>query len=215
MHTFSTGMALRFGWETFKQRPWFLAGATLLGLVLTMIVSSIDPGYGNVGAGISIVAFLASLGLSTLIDMGITAFVLRAHDDITHVSIGDLWHPQPFLHYLAAAILVGLSVIAGLVLLIIPGVILILMFAFVKFLIIDRNMGPIEAMKESARITSGHRLELLLLFLALLGLNVLGLLALIVGLLVTGPVSMLALAHAYRTLSHSASNIPHTSPISS
>lgn len=187
----------------------------MLGLILTWAAGAVDQSSGTTVTGISIVLFLVVLGLSTLIDMGITAFILRAHDDVTHVSLMALWHPQPFLNYLAAAILVGLVVICGLILLIIPGIILMLMFAFVKFIVIDRNLGPIEAMRESARITHGHRLELLLLFLALLGLNVLGLIALIVGLLVTGPISMLALAHAYRTLSHTASNIPNTSPISS
>jgi uncharacterized membrane protein len=214
METFSTSMALRFGWETFKQRPWFLAGATLLGFVLTVATSAIDQ-RSNTGIGLAVLLFFVSLGLSTLIDMGITAFVLRAHDDVTHVSLMELWHPKPFWHYLAAALLVGFAVIIGFVLLIIPGIILILMFAFVKFIVIDRNLGPIEAMKESARITHGHRLELLLLYLALLGLNILGFVAFIVGLLLTGPISILALAHAYRTLSHTVSNIPNTSSVSS
>jgi uncharacterized membrane protein len=41
---------------------------------------------------------------------------------------------------------------------------------------------------------------LLLLFLALLGLNLLGVVALLIGIFVTVPITMLAFAHAYRTL---------------
>lgn len=55
-------------------------------------------------------------------------------------------------------------------------------------------------MKESWRITKGHKWQLLLLFLALLLVNLLGLLALFVGIFVSVPITMLAFAHAYRTL---------------
>jgi uncharacterized membrane protein len=71
---------------------------------------------------------------------------------------------------------------------------------FVPYIVIDRGLGPIEAMKESWRVTKGHKWQLFLLFLALIGLNILGAIALIVGLLVTIPITMLAAAHAYRTL---------------
>jgi len=215
MNTFSTGAALRFGWETFKKRSWFLVGATLLALVLMWVTGAVQDGHKGYDA-LGLLAFLASLGLSTLVDMGLTSFTLRAHDDITKVSLHDLWHPRSFWSFLAAAILVGLAVVFGLILFIIPGVILMLMFAFVKFLVIDRDLGPIEAMKESAHITHGHRFELLLLFLAIIGLNVFGAILLIVGLLVTIPVSMLSLAYTYRTLARQTSDAhANTSPISS
>jgi uncharacterized membrane protein len=84
--------------------------------------------------------------------------------------------------------------------LIIPGIILSMGLAFVPYLVVDRGLGPIEAIKESWRITKGHKWQLLLLFLALLGLNLLGLVALLIGIFVTVPITMLAFAHAYRTL---------------
>lgn len=171
----------------------------------------------------AVVLFLVSLALSTLIDMGLTAVTLRAHDDVAHVSFHDLWHPKSFLNYLGMSIIVGILTFIGFILLIVPGVILALMFAFTKFLVIERDLHPIAAMKESARITKGSRVTLLLLALAIIGLNALGLIALFVGLLVTLPVSMLAWAHAYRTLtqtgpsghSHTTQlpHAPHTSSI--
>jgi hypothetical protein len=86
---------------------------------------------------------------------------------------------------------------AGLVLLILPGIIFA-MFMFANFIVVDRELGPIEAMKESSRITRGKRWTLLWLSLAILVINLLGLIALVVGLLVSVPVTWLALAHAYR-----------------
>ena len=81
-----------------------------------------------------------------------------------------------------------------------PGVIVGLMFMFTTFIVIDRGLGPIEAMKESRRITDGHKWTLLGFSLMLVLINLLGMLALVVGLLVTIPVSSLALVQAYRLL---------------
>ncbi|MBI5003769.1 DUF975 family protein [Candidatus Kaiserbacteria bacterium] len=214
MNTFSVGTALRFGWETFKKRPWFLVGATLLVFVLSWIISAIQNAQSGV-AVLGFVIFLVALAMSTLIDMGFTALYLHAHDDISTVSLSDLWHPKSFWQYLVATILVSFLVIAGLILLIVPGLILVTLFAFVKLLVIDRNLGPIEAMKESVQITRGHRLDLFLLILSLIAINILGAIALLIGLLLTVPVSVLALVHAYRTLAHTTatSGHPHTTQL--
>lgn len=93
-----------------------------------------------------------------------------------------------------------MAVAVGFVLLIVPGVVVALTFMFTTFIVIDRALGPIEAMKESRRITHGHKWTLLGFSLMLVLINLLGILALVVGLLVTIPVSSLALVYAYRQL---------------
>ena len=90
--------------------------------------------------------------------------------------------------------------LVGFILLIIPAFIFAVMFSMATYLVIDKNLSPVEAMKESRRITNGHKWDLVVLSLLLLLVNILGLLALVVGLLVSLPVSSLAVAHAYRTL---------------
>ena len=40
MHTLSIGDCIRFGWETFKQRPWILIGAFVLAMVIAGVHSS-------------------------------------------------------------------------------------------------------------------------------------------------------------------------------
>jgi uncharacterized membrane protein len=74
------------------------------------------------------------------------------------------------------------------------------MFMFAFFSVIERELGPIEALSESNRITRGHKWPLFGLVLLLIGINLLGVLALGVGLLVSIPVSTLAFVHAYRVL---------------
>ncbi len=140
--------------------------------------------------------------------MGGTAFYLAAHDNSDTVELSSLWHPRPLWKYLGTSILLGLAVGVGFLLLIVPGIIFALMFIFSTFLVIDREIDPIEAMKESYRMTRGHKWNLLGLLLMLILVNLLGVLALIVGLLVSVPVTALALTHAYRVLGGTAGMRP-------
>jgi uncharacterized membrane protein len=201
---FSTQAAIRFGWETFKRRPWFFVGATVVILLASVLLDSFTSAIDTAMSGSpnepSIVGSVISFGLGTLISMGATAFFLAAHDNPDAVDLSSLWHPRPFWKYLGASILLGLAVGIGLVLLIVPGIIFMLMFMIVTFIVIDRELGPIEAMTESKRITHGYKWSLLGFSLVLVLVNLLGILALVVGLLVSIPVSSLAFAYAYRLL---------------
>jgi uncharacterized membrane protein len=202
---FSTGSALRFGWETFKKRPWFFVGSTVVILLASGLIdafsSALDAAVGGSAEEPSIIGTVVNLGLGTLLGMGATAFYLAAHDNPDTVDLSALWHPQPFWKYLGASILYALALVVGLILLIVPGIIFALMFMFTTFIVIDRERGPVEAMKESNRITYGHKWSLLGFTLVLVLINLLGVLALVVGLLVSIPVSSLAVTHAYRVLS--------------
>jgi len=197
---FSARSALRYGWETFKRRPWFFAGATLVILLISALIDTLTSGIDAAFTGSteepSIVGLIVNIGLGTLLSMGATALYLVAHDSPEAADLALLWHPQPFWKYLGMSILVALVIGVGLILLIVPGIIFALMFMFSPFIVIERELGPIDAMSESSRITRGHKWPLLGLLVLLILINVLGLLALVVGLLVTIPVSTLALVHA-------------------
>jgi preprotein translocase subunit SecY len=91
-------------------------------------------------------------------------------------------------------------ILFGLILFIVPGIVAGVALLFTSYLIIDRDLGPVDAMKESLRITNGHRWNIVLFLLLATGLNILGALFFGIGLLVTIPVSALALVHIYRWL---------------
>ncbi len=82
----------------------------------------------------------------------------------------------------------------------IPGSILGLKFHFYMYPIIDRESGPIEALKESYRITTGALWNLVLFGLLIACINILGMIPLGIGLFVTVPTSMVAHAFIYRKL---------------
>ena len=206
MDTFSTGAMVSFGRETFKKRSWFFIGVTLLVAIVSGISAGIGSSFGHVGPAQGIGSIINFL-LGTLVGLGVTAFFLKAHDSVNTVLSNDLWHPQQFINYLATRLLTGVVFIIGLILLIVPGVMAGLMFMFAPYIVVDKGLGPVEAMRESKRITDGHKWSLLGLVAVLALINILGLICLIVGLLVTVPITSLALVHAYRTLS--AHTHPH------
>ncbi len=94
----------------------------------------------------------------------------------------------------------GILTVLGLICLIVPGIFLMIAFSFSDFAVVEKDMGPIEALKESWRVTSGHRLHLFLFGLAAVAINIIGFLALFVGMVVTIAVTQLAFIHLYRSI---------------
>jgi uncharacterized membrane protein len=208
MNTFSVKEAIKHGWNTFKSRPWLFVQAGIFLFLLNFgmnLVQTLLEETGKMNGDVAALIFgLASMvlgiGVSFLISMGETAFFLRAHDKPESVSLKDLWHPHPYWKFLGTSLLAGLMILGGLILLIVPGIIVGLMVTFVGYIVIEEKLGPIDAIKRSMALTKGSRWKLFQLSLALLLLNILGLLALLVGLFVTIPVSFIAMVHAYRAL---------------
>jgi uncharacterized membrane protein len=213
MNTLSVGDMVRFGWETFKKRPWFFIGVTAVTVVIGWAIGFVSGIADNLVSSASsqnagaFVGFVVSFPLQVLLGMGVVSLYLKAHENPETAEISDLWHPHNFLNYLVANIILGVVVIVGFVLLIVPGIILALTLQFATYLVVDRGLGPIEALKESARITKGNRWNLFALALAVILISLLGLVALVVGLLVAIPVVSLTIVHAYRTLEHTSSEV--------
>jgi hypothetical protein len=196
--SFSISEALSLGWEVTKANFLFLIGV----LVLAGIIGGVPQLIGDQtkSASLAFVIGIVSFVLNTIIGMGLTKISLEFVDHRT-TRFGDLLAPAPlFLNYFIAELLYTVMVAVGLVFLIVPGIILAIIFGLYGYLIVDRGVGPIEALSRSAEITKGARMDLFLFGLVIIGINILGALALLIGLLVTVPVSMIAGAHVYRRL---------------
>ena len=209
------GDCIKFGWETFKKRPWILIGALVLVGLVSAIPGILTPHPAVVEGqppppptAFGIVMSLVSIAVSMLVSLGLTNFTLRAHDNIETVTIGDLWNPEPIWRYVGAYLLILLIVLVGFLLLVIPGIIASLGLGFATYLVVDRGMQPVASLKESWRITKGNKGRILLLGLALLGVNLLGAIALGIGVLVSAPITLLAVVHAYRFLQAAAGSAP-------
>ncbi len=192
--------ALTFGWETFRNNVLFLVGVTIAVALINSVLEIADNygpvEYGYFGFVINVIAML----INAVIELGLIAIML-AFKDGRMPEFTDLFNRAPLVfNYIAATILYGLMVAVGLVFLIVPGIYLAVRFGYYGYFIVDEEVGPIEALKRSSDLTEGVRMDLFLFGVLLIGVNILGLLALFVGVLVTVPMSHLACAYMFRHL---------------
>lgn len=210
---FSISEAIHFGWNTMKSNLGFFIGLLIFVFLFTSLSSIIAAKATEANIFLGIIFYIADFSLSIIISIGLVKIALRFCDN-EKGRFADLFSQYPlFPQYLVGSILYGLIVFAGTILLIIPGIIWGIQFCFYDYFIVDKGLGPIEALKRSSAITRGVKWDLFGFFLVLLGINLLGALCLLIGLFVTIPTTMVALAFVYRKLMAQAENVqvPETS----
>jgi uncharacterized membrane protein len=124
--------------------------------------------------------------------------VAKGGDIDTQGLFSDL---HVFLPYLILSILTSIAVGVGMVLLIVPGIYLALAFAVAPYALVDKNLKCVPALKASMELTTGHKWHLLGFIIVLIAINIVGAILLLIGLLVTIPISVLATSHLYLILS--------------
>lgn len=168
---------------------------TLLALqVATSIVQKVLEGTA--------LGFLAELVLAIaafVLSVGAARITLRLAQGRA-VYYRDLLPPTALLWpYFAASLLAGLCILGGLILFILPGLWIAVRLSMVRFEILD-GAGILESLKKSWELTHGHFWPLALFFAALILVNIAGALLLMIGLLLSIPVTMIAYAHVYQKL---------------
>lgn len=138
---------------------------------------------------------------SVLLQIGLIKILLKVTRGKKYELSELFGYSHLIIPYLIGTVLLALRMMLGFLLLIVPGVIWSLKFQFVPFLIVDKELGATEAFEASAKMTEGFKLKLFWFMLASVGLNLMGILALFVGLLVTIPVTSLASVGMYHYLS--------------
>lgn len=194
---FTIKESLVYAWGKFKESFGFLVLLTLAFFILSAIL-------GRLGEGRDAVTFLAQI-LNFLFDF-FMAF--------TFISIGLKMHrghklgwndvidfdPALFGAYVLSAVVFDIAVGLGCILLVIPGFIVAIRLGFFGYFIVAEKAGPIVALKKSGAMTHGHFWRLFG-FALLMGLiNLVGVIAFGVGLLVTVPLTLIATVYIYETL---------------
>lgn len=116
-------------------------------------------------------------------------------------DIGDLFKGfNFFLHSLVASLLIGFFTFLGVCALIIPGLVIAAMYKFTYLFIVDKRMEFWPAMQSSHNVVKTDYFGFTMFLILAFFVNVLGFLCLIVGLLVTVPVTFAAITIAYKEL---------------
>ena len=189
-------------------------------IMIVGIIIGIPTGMGGWGSGASAVGILGFLGfaygilISGPVDYGISfAYLKAARGD--KLEIKDMFEAfKNYLNTVLANLLVAVIVIIGFVLLIVPGIIFACKLAFVPYLIVDRKMEVIAAIKESWRMTGGHAWKVFLIGLLAIPIFIAGLICFGVGVIISILWVTIALASLYHAvaMSEEASGQAKVSP---
>ncbi|MFQ5888369.1 MAG: hypothetical protein ACE5HY_06700, partial [Candidatus Hydrothermarchaeales archaeon] len=206
------GESVRFGWNTVKRNIGFFIGP----MIVWGLISAVLGNATNITNITFIILFYV---LYLVIWMGLIRISLRFCDN-ERAKFSHLFSCFPlFFKYLLGSILFLLIVLAGMILLIVPGIIWGMKYMFFSYFIVDKGLGPIKSLKESSAITDGFKWDLFCFFLFFLGIYFLGYLPLLIGMLtrqgvivlvgalsglinlfLTTPTMLVALAFFYRKL---------------
>jgi len=195
---FSPGTAISYAWSATVKNIGPLVLMTLVCLVVEAAVVLVI--LGRVTGVIFFLFFIATSIISLILSMGLIRAALRVTDG-GKPELSQLTETDQLGPYIVQAILVGLAVGIGYVLCIIPGLIARNLFAFAGYAVIDSRDGDaVGAIKRSFEIVKGNFWAVLGLMLLLGLINVAAFLLCGIGLLFTYPMSLVAIAYAYRTL---------------
>ena len=211
---FSKGEAIKFGWSMVKNNLIFFVGLFIADGLIYQALEIISKSTKENIPALSFVSDIVYLVIQIIVQMGLIKISLRICDNM-RCELADFFSDllcclPLFFKYLSGTILYLLIVLSGIILLIIPGVIWSVKYSFVGYFIVDKGLGPIEALKESSLITKGSKQDLFLFWLLISVVNFLGVLAFFIGLFVTIPITVVAIGFVYRKLLNKTESLQRT-----
>lgn len=180
---------------------WGLAiGSILVAQLIISMTSGSSSFFDSerIAIGISLVNLL----LSGVMTFGICRFTLNLAVDKESAEFGDIFSGfRVYLKTLGIFLLMGICILLGILLLVIPGIIIALMFSQAYYVLCDNSdIGVIDSLKESASLMKGHKWEYLVLQLSFIGWGILACLTLGIGFLWLVPYQEVTMANYYLAL---------------
>lgn len=204
------GAAASYGWKKFSQHAAFFVVTTLVfgvvsfGLLIASyigLIVSTDPGASPTGATWILIggAYIIAIGVSFVLQWALNHAALLASSGIAP-SVRNVFSTQNLGRYIITSFLMGLIVIAGSILCLIPGLIAAVLFVFAPLIALDKGLGPVEALGRSYELVRSNLGQTLLTLLLSYGILYVGSMICYIGMAVTLPMSIVMIAYAYRVL---------------
>jgi len=194
------GEVVKFGWKTMKDNLGFFIVLWLVVWLVGISPQVIAVYVVKESIVLKVILNIIGFVLQCIMGLGLIKIGLKFCDNQER-NFGDLFSSFPlFFKYFISLILFVLILIGGTILLIFPAVIWGIKFYFFGFFIVDKGLGPVEALKASSRITMGAKWDLLGFWFVTGVIIILGVLCLGIGLLAAAPTVMVAVALTYRKL---------------
>jgi hypothetical protein len=181
--------SIKAGWAAMGQNLWLLLG---LGAVYAVSIG-VSELAGTLGQLLGTVVQWVLMGVFMLAGIHI-----MRHDGAKAEGIGVLPLEGPrMLNFLLVTLVSTLIIIGGLLLLIVPGFIWAIKYGFASAFALEEGCGVKESLRRSAELTEGIKLDLFVQALVFMGVIILGVLALLVGVIPAIFTVMLAWSWTY------------------
>ncbi|WP_417384375.1 hypothetical protein [Gimesia sp.] len=143
-----------------------------VGFAVVLMLARVDPTLMFVGMVVLYILglFLILCFVSYLI-LGLLNFLLQLVRN-EYPGMGEIFSGGPFVgRMILCSIVFTLAYFAGVICLIIPGLIVFFMFFPYPYLLIDRNLPGIDSFTESRKITDGNKMTMFLIYLIMTGIT--------------------------------------------
>lgn len=191
------------GWNKMKKYLLELLLITIIYLAISSLFGIFTSTTGQMTSGSAVISVLGvayNLLLASPLGYGVYYAGLKAARN-DQLKVSDMFKAfQNYSNVVLASLLVMVIVVIGFILLIVPGVVFACKLTFVPYLVMDRKMGAIDAVKESWRISGGHAWTVFGIGLLGIPISIAGLICLGVGVLFAMMWINLAMASLYHAI---------------
>ena len=178
--------------EVAKKNPLIFVPTIAVGLVMAVLKLVLISGgmmtagmMGGVGSTVGVMGAVGGmLGLAALLSIVGMILGLFAHGmtvgmaseaidkGATSLESGVSVVTSRLAQLIVAAVLVGIAVGVGMMLLIIPGIIAAFFFIFTFVIVIAENVTAVDAMKKSVELVKSHLNEMVIFFIVVIGASI-------------------------------------------
>lgn len=173
----------------------------LIGIIITSILSAIANFVES--DGLKFILEILNVLVAGAIAYGLCNISLNFANN-NEAQISDIFtgfNSKVYLKTIGLSLLIGIAVIIGTILLIVPGIILSLMYSQAYFILCeDNDKGVVQCMKESAEMMKGHKCELFVLQLSFILWVILGIITCGIAMLWVTPYMYVTYANYYKSL---------------